>query len=119
MPQMTACFLPQGQRGRYDMIRLINAAFPYSMNSCVFWVLPPIDRLPKCRYRKIREDDSDPPPETGGHAVPCSGAMRHAPIPAPGGRYRRYLSLREGSETGQIGSAAALRFGCPLFPLPG
>ena len=39
-----------------------------------------------------------PPPKRGFLPAPCSGAMRHAPTPAPGGRYRRYLSLREGLE---------------------
>ena len=79
------------------MIRLINAAFPYCPIFFVFLELSPTIRLPKCRYRKIREDDSDPP-ETGVPCDPSSGAMRRAVPGLPGGRYRRYLSLREGSE---------------------
>ena len=38
------------------------------------------------------------PPKRGVPTGPDSGTVFHAPIPAPGGRYRRYLSLREGSE---------------------
>ena len=56
------------------------------------------------------------PPKRGVPTGPDSGAEWHASIRPPGGRYRRYLSLREGSETGQIGSATALRFECPLSP---
>ena len=39
-----------------------------------------------------------PPPTRGVPTGPDSGPLEHAAIPAPGGRYRRYLSLREGSE---------------------
>ena len=38
------------------------------------------------------------PPKRGVPTGPDSGAERHASIRPPGGRYRRYLSLREGSE---------------------
>ena len=47
------------------------------------------------------------PPETGFPAVPCSGAMRHALHRPPGGRYRRYLSLREGSEQDPLSPRAS------------
>ena len=43
-------------------------------------------RPPLCRARKKEGDDSDPPQKWG----------------LPGGRYRRYLSLREGSGTDKI-----------------
>ena len=56
------------------------------------------------------------PPKRGVPTGPDSGAEWHASIRPPGGRYRSHLSLREGSETGQIGSATALRFECPLSP---
>ena len=48
--------------------------------------------------KKSGRDDSDPPRNGGSIPAPCSGTVGHAPTPAPGGRYRRYLSLREGSE---------------------
>ena len=38
------------------------------------------------------------PPKRGVPTGPDSGPLEHARYPAPGGRYRRYLSLREGSE---------------------
>ena len=33
---------------------------------CFLWFAPSI-RLPDCRYRKIREDDSDPPQKGGSY----------------------------------------------------
>ena len=38
------------------------------------------------------------PPKSGGACDPDSGAVFHASIPAPWGRSRPHLSLREGSE---------------------
>ena len=38
--------MPQGQRGGYGMIRLINAAFSYCPIFFVFLGLPPTIRLP-------------------------------------------------------------------------
>ena len=107
MPLGAACFLPQGQRGGYGTIRPIDAALPYSPIFFVFLGLPLLFGFHNDDTEKSGKTIATPP-ETGGHAVPCSGAMRHAPIPAPGGRYRRYLSLREGSEkTPQSGADRA------------
>ena len=53
------------------------------------------------------------PPKRGVPTGPDSGAEWHASIRPPGGRYRRYLSLREGSENRTDRSIAE----CPLFPL--
>ena len=49
-------------------------------------------------------DESDPPPpppppQSGGACDPDSGTERRTSIPAPWGRSRPHLSLREGSET--------------------
>ena len=46
---------------------------------CFLWFVPS-NRLPACRYRKIRGDDSDPPPKRGFLLVPCSGAVYRASI---------------------------------------
>ena len=53
----------------------------------------------------FHNDDTEKSEETIAtpqkRGVPCgpdSGTVEHCPYPAPGGRYRRYLSLREGSE---------------------
>ena len=112
MPLGAACFLPQGQRGGYGTIRPIDAAFSYSPIFFVFCGLSLLFGFHNADTEKYGETIA-PPPERGVPTGPDSGAERHAPIPAPGGRYRRYLSLREGSETGQIGAPAE----CPLFPL--
>ena len=46
----------------------------------------------------MRGDDSDPPPK-GGFLLTPIAALSTVPLSRPvGGRYRRYLSLREGSE---------------------
>ena len=91
-------FCYRDKRGGCNKKSAGGVTSPLSLNSFVFLSLSPYSRLPDCRYRKIREDDSDPPPKRGGHAAPIAALCNIAPIPAPGGRYRRYLSLREGSE---------------------
>ena len=59
-------------------------------------------RCESARTLSTREkggDESDPPPQkSGGACDPDSGAVFHASIPAPWGRSRPHLSLREGSE---------------------
>ena len=65
MPQMTACQMPQGQRGGYGTIRPGDAAklhFPISL--IPFW-LPATHRPHPCRSRQKGEDDSDPPKKRG------------------------------------------------------
>ena len=61
----------------------------------VFVSLQSASRLP---IEKNQGKTIATPPERGVPTGPDSGKVEHAPIPAPGGRYRRYLSLREGSE---------------------
>ena len=70
---------------------------PHSFNSFVFRGLPLLFGFHDDDTEKSGETIA-PPPKRGGHAVPCSCPVGQALTPAPGGRYRRYLSLREGSE---------------------
>ena len=62
--------------------------------------LSPVNRPGSLRTREKGGDESDPPQKKpGGHVTLDSGAVFHASIPAPWGRSRPHLSLREGSET--------------------
>ena len=97
MPLGAAYFLPQGQRGGCGIKKRGGGTPPHSLKSFVFRGLPLLFGFHNDDTEKSGKTIATPP-ETGFPAVPCSGAMRHAPTPAPGGRYRRYLSLREGSE---------------------
>ena len=96
--QKTAWFLPQGQRGGWDTIRARDGTLLYSPIYLIPVDLSPGNRPSGAERQKFGRDDSDPPQKRGGHAVPCSCPVGQALTPAPGGRYRRYLSLREGSE---------------------
>ena len=97
MPQMTACFLPQRQRGGYGMIRLINAAFPYCPIFFVFSCLPLLFSPTRADREKSGETIATPP-KRGFPVTPTAPQCGGAVSGLPGGRYRRYLSLREGSE---------------------
>ena len=79
-----ACFLLQGQRGGWNIKKRGGGTSPHSLNSCVFLSLSPYSRLPDCRYRKIREDDSDPP-RNGGGMRPRVAVMRNMPLSRPQG----------------------------------
>ena len=74
-----------------------GGASQVSLNSFVFCGLPLLFGFHNDDTEKSGETIATPP-ERGFPAVPCSGAMGHALHRPPGGRYRRYLSLREGSE---------------------
>ena len=98
MPLRAACFSPQGQRGGCGIKKRGGVAAPHSLNSFVFCGLLRLLGFENDDTEKFGETIADPPRNGGGHAAPCSGAMWHALHRPPGGRYRRYLSLREGSE---------------------
>ena len=69
----------------------------HSLNSFVFSGLPLLFGFHNNDTEKSRETIATPP-KRGVPTGPDSGPLEHARYPAPGGRYRRYLSLREGSE---------------------
>ena len=73
--------------------------------------LPLLIGFERADTEKSEETIATPP--KGGFLPAPIAALSTMPLSAPGGRYRRYLSLREGSETGQIGAPPE----CPLFPL--
>ena len=83
--------------GGWNIRKRGGGTSPYSLNSFIFRCLPLLFGFHNDDTEKSKKTIA-PPPETGFPAVPCSGAMRHALHRPPGGRYRRYLSLREGSE---------------------
>ena len=91
------CFLVQGQRGGCTRKKRGGVPAPHSLNSFVFCVLPLLFGFHDDDTEKSGETIATPP-KRGVPTGPDSGTLYHAPIPAPGGRYRRYLSLREGSE---------------------
>ena len=70
-------------------------AFSYLSHSAVVIPCESARQLPT---REKGGDERRPPPKTGGHVTLDSGAVFHASIPAPWGRSRPHLSLREGSE---------------------
>ena len=97
MFQRTACFLFQGQRGGVEHKK------PWGWNTTTFlklfffYGLPILFGFHNNDTEKSRETIATPP-KRGVPTGPDSGPLEHARYPAPGGRYRRYLSLREGSE---------------------
>ena len=95
-----ACFLFRGQRGGWNIKK--RGGWNTSAIPIIPLILCGLSHLfvaPHAgRSAKIRGGDSDPPPKRGRHAVPHSCPMEHGAMPSPGGRYRPYLSLREGSE---------------------
>ena len=80
------------------MISAQGVAKTISFIYLITLLLSPLNRPPPLPTREKIGDDSDPPSKVGGHAAPRRRAMWHALPGLPGGRYRRYLSLREGSE---------------------
>ena len=98
MLQTTACFLLQGQRGWCNKKSAVGVTSPLSLNSFVFRGLSLLIGFPRADTEKSGETIATPPPKRGFLPAPIAALCNIAPIPAPGGRYRRYLSLREGSE---------------------
>ena len=75
--------------------RCSNTVFLYLSHSAVFICRESSHPVPNGRKRGGRER---PPPKRGGHVTPIA-ALCSMPLSRPqGGRYRRYLSLREGSK---------------------
>ena len=98
MFQTTAYFLFQGQRGGWNIKSRGGVPAPHSLKYFVFYGLPLLIGFPRADTEKSGETIATPPPKRGVPTGPDSGPLEHARYPAPGGRYRRYLSLREGSE---------------------
>ena len=116
MPQMTAYFLPQRQKGGCDTIPAQGVATPHSFILLITLLLSTTTRPPACRTGEKGGDESDPQ-KKWGHVTLDSGAEWHASIRPHAGRSRPHLSLREGSENGQIGAPKAL-VRVSLFPSP-
>ena len=97
MPLGAACFLPQDKRGVWHK-KLWGVPAPHSLKSFVFRGLPLLFGFHNDDTEKSGKTIATPPRNGGGMrprvAARC-GTPLHRP---PGGRYRRYLSLREGSE---------------------
>ena len=93
----TACFLLQGQKGGCNKKSAGGVTSPLSLNSFVFCGLSLVIGFPRADTEKSGETIATPP-KRGFLPAPIAALCNIAPIPAPGGRYRRYLSLREGSE---------------------
>ena len=91
-----------------------NATFLYLTHSIVVILYYSTPRVPNGRKRRGRER---PPKKVGGYAVPRRRAMWHAYAGLPGGRSRRYLSLREGSEL-RPGAALNAPAAIPPFSSP-
>ena len=97
MPLGAAYFVPQGQKGGRGIKSRGGVAPPLSLNSFFFRGLSLLIGFPRADTEKSGETIATPP-ETGVPPGPDSGTAGQRLYPAPGGRYRRYLSLREGSE---------------------
>ena len=100
----TAYFSVQGQRGGCTGKKRGGVPAPHSLKSFVFRGLSLLIGFPRADTEKSGETIATPP-ETGVPTGPDSGTEYRASIPAPGGRYRLYLSLREGSEKDHNGGA--------------
>ena len=90
-------FCRRDKGGGWGIKKREGGTSPHSSKSFVFWGLPLLFGFHDDDTEKSGETIATPP-ERGVPTGPDSGTVGHAPIPAPGGRYRRYLSLREGSE---------------------
>ena len=125
MLQTTACFLLQGQRGGCNKKSAGGVTSPLSLNSFVFRGLSLLIGFQCADTEKSEEtiETIATPQKRGVPTGPDSGPLEHARYPAPGGRYRRYLSLREGSElpprSGALSSALPIpSTAAPRFPSP-
>ena len=82
-----------------------EAAFLYVPHSAVvsrFETALSLRPRSACRERRER-----PPPKPGGHVTFRRDMMLHVSTPAPWGRSRLHLSLREGSETAPLSPRAS------------
>ena len=96
VPNDRLFFVP-GTRGGWNIKSRGGGTSQLSLNSRVFYGLPLLFGFHNDDTEKSRETIATPP-KRGVPTGPDSGPLEHALYPAPGGRYRRYLSLREGSE---------------------
>ena len=117
LPQMTAYFLPQGQRGGGSKIRDEGVAKSYSHISLILLWLSPTHRPQLCRARKKEGDDSDPPKKWGVMwprvGVQCGTPSRGSQGVAIVGIY----PCGKARKLGQIGAPKALVRLSP-FPSP-
>ena len=96
VPNDRLFFVP-GTKGGVEHKKPWGGTSQLSLNSRVFYGLPLLFGFHNDDTEKSRETIATPP-KRGVPTGPDSGPLEHARYPAPGGRYRRYLSLREGSE---------------------
>ena len=61
MPQRTACFLPQGQKGGWGIKKREGGASQVSLNSFVFWALTLLIGFPRADTEKSGETIATPP----------------------------------------------------------
>ena len=93
----TASLSVQGQRGGCTGKKRGGVPAPHSLNSFVSCGLPLIFGFENDDPEKCEETIATPP--KGGFLLTPIAALSTVPLSRPvGGRYRRYLSLREGSE---------------------
>ena len=96
VPNDRLFFVP-GTKGGVEHKKRGGGTSQLSLNSRVFYGLPLLFGFHNDDTEKSRETIATPQ-KRGVPTGPDSGPLEHALYPAPGGRYRRYLSLREGSE---------------------
>ena len=91
---------PQGQRGGCGIKKRGGVAAPAFLKLFCFPVFCPLlFGFPRMTDPEKFEETIATPPKRGVPTDPDSGALWHCLYPGHvGGRYRRYLSLREGSE---------------------
>ena len=105
MVQTTASYSVQGQRGGCTRKKRGGVPAPHSLNSFVFCGLSLLIGFPRADTEKSGETIATPPPKGWFLPAPIA-ALCTMPLSRPvGGRYRRYLSLREGSEKTPHGGA--------------
>ena len=97
MPLGASYFSPQGQRGGCGIKKRGGVAAPHSLNSFVFCGLLRLFGFQNDDPEKFGETIATPPKR--GFLLTPIAALSGTPLSRPvGGRYRRYLSLREGLE---------------------
>ena len=113
--------MPRTQRGGCDINRGTGVTQSRSSIYLILIWLSTTSCPAPCRSRKKGGDDSDPP-RNGGLLRPQIAARCPTPLSGPmRGRYRPYLSLREGSEKDHNGGARREggRHWCSIpFPSP-
>ena len=93
-----AYFLFQGQRGGWNIKKPWGWNIPTFLEVFCFPMVCAYYSASIMTIQKNHGETIATPPKRGVPTGPDSGPLEHARYPAPGGRYRRYLSLREGSE---------------------